>query len=569
MSDGEHGFFKNNMRARDNSFLNERILDEERKSGLPNIIAILADDLGFSDVGCYGSEIKTPNLDYLASHGVRFTQMYNCARCCPTRASLLTGLYPHQAGVGWMVSNLGIPAYQGYLNQRCVTIAEVLRTGGYQTLISGKWHVGGSYPVRHRAEWSPGQREHPRPIDRGFDQHFGTLTGTGSYFNPHTLICNDRLVEPEGKHFYYTDVISDKAVTMIETGFASKKPFFLYVAYTAPHWPLHAIPEDVERYRDRYRKGWDMIRMERYERLKSMGMLSSQWVLSPRDDKAMPWFEVKDKNWESVRMAVYAAQIDRMDQGIGRIIAKLRELKIEKNTLVIFLSDNGGCAEFLKEDGGYRYECVLPRTREGRLVRCGNIPGLMPGPEDTYMSYDLPWANASNAPFRLYKHWVHEGGIATPMIVYWPALVQPGIIVEQPTHVIDIMATCLDAARIKYPVEHNGNKIIPLEGESLMPIFRDEAWWRKRPICWEHEGNSAVRKDEWKLVSKYPGKWELYNMEDDRTELNDQAKRNPSKLKELKAIYEEWADRCEILAWKKIKPLVEEQIRQREEKGNF
>ena len=569
MSDGEHDFFRNNIRARDNSFFNEGILGEEEKSGLPNIIIILADDLGFSDISCYGSEIKTSNLDYLASHGVRFTQMYNCARCCPTRTSLLTGLYPHQAGVGWMIPNLGIPAYQGYLNQRCVTIAEVLRTGGYRTLMSGKWHVGGSYPVRHRAKWSPGQKEHPRPIDRGFDQHFGTLTGAGSYFNPHTLICNDRLVEPEGEHFYYTDAISDNAVAMIETGFTSKKPFFLYVAYTAPHWPLHAIPEDVERYRDRYRKGWDMIRMERYERLKSMGMLSSQWALSPRDDKAVPWLEVKDKNWESARMAVYAAQIDRMDQGIGRIIAKLRELKIEKNTLVIFLSDNGGCAEFLKEDGGYRYECVLPRTREGRLVRCGNIPGLMPGPDDTYMSYDLPWANASNTPFRLYKHWVHEGGIATPMIVYWPALVQPGIIVDQPTHVVDIMATCLDAARIKYPVEHNGNKIIPLEGESLMPIFRDEAWWRKRPICWEHEGNSAVRKDEWKLVSKYPGKWELYNMEEDRTELNDQAKRNLSKLKELKAIYEEWADRCEMLAWKKIKPLVEEQRRQREEKGNF
>ncbi|HEY64379.1 MAG TPA: arylsulfatase [Caldilineae bacterium] len=517
----------------------------------PNIVLIFVDDMGYSDIGCYGSEIQTPNLDRLGYNGIRFTQMYNYARCCPSRASILTGLYPHQAGVGHMVNNLGHPSYQGYLNDRCVTIAEVLRAHGYRTLMSGKWHVGGYYSI-HPHEWHAGEPGYPRPIDRGFEHHYGTYAGAGSYFNPHTLSRDGEYIKPEGDDFYYTDAITDNAIAMIERYGRGPEPFFLYVAYTAPHWPLHAWPEDIAKYRGKYMKGWDAIRIERHERLIEMGLLDEKWKISPRDEQAPPWEDVPDKDWEDARMAVYAAQIDRMDQGIGRIMAKLRELGIEENTLVMFLSDNGGCAELLREDP--RPGSAVPHTRDGRQVRIGNIRGLIPGGDDTFMSYDLPWANASNTPFRLYKHWVHEGGIATPFIVYWPAMIRSPRIVHEPVHIIDIMPTLLELTGARYPDEYEGRKILPLEGESLVPILRGEPWTRESPLCWEHEGNRAVRLGRWKLVSRYPGKWELYDMIEDRTELNDLADKNKPKVKELAAIYDAWAERCNVLPWEEIRP---------------
>jgi len=513
----------------------------------PNILLILCDDLGFSDIGCYGGEIDTPNLDALAASGVRFTQMYNCARCCPSRASLLTGLYPHQAGIGHMVRDLGHPSYQGYLNDRCMTIAEVLSGAGYETRMSGKWHVGGHYSVFDHEKEYPGRRDFPRPLDRGFGRFYGTLAGAGSYFNPHSLMRDGEPIRPEGEDYYYTDAVSDAAAEMIEGSAASGKPFFLFVSYTAPHWPLHAFAEDIERYRDRYRSGWNRLRMERFERLRSAGLIERRWELSPRDEKAPPWESAPEKEWEALRMAVYAAQVDRMDQGIGRILQAVRRRGILDNTLIMFLSDNGGCAELLQEDAGYDF--VLATTRRGEPVRIGNDPSVQPGPADTFMSYDLPWANVSNAPFRLYKHWVHEGGIATPFIVHWPERIRESGFTHGAAHFIDVMPTCLEAAGAQYPGDREGRPLRGLEGESLLPALQNGGWTRSAPLMWEHEGNRAVRWDRWKLVCRYPGDWELYDMRTDRTELHDLAPKDESRVARMQDMHRGWAERCGVVPW--------------------
>jgi len=513
----------------------------------PNILIILVDDMGYSDIGCYGSEIQTPNIDRLAAEGIQFTQMYNCGRCCPSRASLLTGLYPHQAGIGHMMGDLGHPGYQGYLNDECLTIAEVLKGAGYNTLMSGKWHVGGEYLPRQPENWRPGDKKHPTPLGRGFDRYYGILHGCCSYYNPHTLMRQDRLINIETDEFYFTDAITDEAVTYIDEYGNRDNPFFLYVSYTAPHWPLHALPEDIARYQGNYGQGWDRVRKDRYDRMVTQGIIDAKWPISPRDEQAPPWEEIKAKDWEDARMAVYAAQIDRMDQGVGRILAKLKSMNIEEDTLVMFLSDNGGCAEFLAEDGFVQY--LLYPNRDGTFVRPGNLPGIMPGDEDTYMSYDLPWANSSNTPFRLYKHWVHEGGISTPFIIHWPAVISEHRLLHQSTHLIDIMATCVEAAGASYPEEVSGKKIHPLEGEGLMPVVRGEGWSRQKPIFWEHEGNCAIRQDNWKMVKKWPGPWELYNLEQDRTELDNLIGKNVPKASELEKLYTAWYQRLDIVPW--------------------
>ncbi|MFQ5793068.1 MAG: sulfatase-like hydrolase/transferase, partial [Acidobacteriota bacterium] len=361
----------------------------------PNFVLIMSDDMGFSDIGAYGSEIETPNLDRLAESGLRFSQFYNTARCCPTRASLLTGLYAHQAGVGYMNQDLGYPSYRGELSRRSVTIAEVLRGAGYRTLMVGKWHV--SHPgLDERGNW---------PIQRGFVRFYGTLTGGGNYYNPATLLENNTPTEGAGENYHYTDAITERAVEFLGELGDHPPLFFLYVAYTAPHWPLHARPEDVAKYKGRYLKGWDAIRRERHQRLIELGLVDPSWSLSERDPEVPAWAEAPNKEWEDHRMAVYAAQIDQMDRGIGRILSTVREIGVERNTLVLFLADNGGCAELFTPDT--RIPVIPSRTRDGRPVRVGNLPEIMPGPEDTYQSYGLGWANASNTPFRLYKHWVH------------------------------------------------------------------------------------------------------------------------------------------------------------------
>lgn len=379
----------------------------------PNIVIILADDMGYSDPGCYGSEIRTPNLDALARDGVRFTQFYNTARCCPTRASLLTGLYPHQTGVGHMVDNpKPMPGYTGDLSQNCVTIAEVLRGAGYQTFMSGKWHVT---PVT--------DSKHNWPMQRGFDRYFGIIHGAANYFNPVTLTRDNERIQA-GDHFYFTDAIADNAIQFIRAGAAANKPFFMYAAFTAPHWPLHAKPEDIARYKGRYKDGWDALREQRHKKMIELGIVPSKWPITRRDPSVPSWADVEDKEWQQSRMEVYAAMVDCLDQNIGRMLEALRTTGQDRNTLVIFLADNGGCAEELGPKTAGLH--VPDKTHDGRPVRRGNVPSIAPGAEDTYQSYGVPWANASNTPFRLYKHWVHEGGISTPLIAYWPGRIKPG-----------------------------------------------------------------------------------------------------------------------------------------------
>ncbi len=513
----------------------------------PNIILILADDMGYSDIGCYGSEIQTPNLDRLAENGARFSQMYSFARCCPSRAALLTGLYPQQAGVGHMVANRGSRAYQGYLRDDAVTIAEVLKGAGYQTLMSGKWHVGGELPARQPEVWQPGSRGYPTPQQRGFDHFYGTLVGAGSFFYPHALTENGEFVSEYPDDFYYTDAISDKAVEMIDNAQRDDQPFFLHVAYTAPHWPLHASPEDIARYEGKYREGWDTLRQNRHEELNSLGLLNPVWDISPRDEDSHPWPDEKHRDWEDLRMATYAAMIDRMDQGIGRILEKLEMLGIADNTMIIFLSDNGGCAEYLAEDGWIN--SFVPNLPDGGQVQIGNQVNLRPGPADTYMSYDLPWANASNSPFRLYKHWVHEGGISSPCIVHYPDRIKAASVIHSPIQFIDVLPTCAALAHADYPSEYNGAAIQAYEGESFLPALDNPGWRREQPLYWEHEGNRAIRIDEWKLVSKHPGDWELYNMIEDRTELNDRSADETERVKTMSRLYQAWSERCEVRPW--------------------
>ena len=540
----------------------------------PNIIIMMADDMGFSDIGCYGSEIKTPNLDDLAAGGVRLSQFYNTGRCCPTRASLLTGLYPHQAGIGHMMNDRGLEGYQGDLNRSCVTIAEVMKSAGYSTYMSGKWHVTKHIkPTGPKDNW---------PLQRGFDRFFGTIHGAGSFYDPNSLTRDNTQIAPENEDFFYTDAISENAAGFIRDHTASKKkPFFMYVAYTSPHWPMHARPHNIAKYKGRYKKGWDALRAERHARMIKMGLVDSSWKMTPRDPGAPGWDKVDLKPWFERRMEVYAAMIDCMDQGIGRIIGALKETEQFDNTLVLFLADNGGCAEEFGSRGketpdpkrlaiwppmkkGELQTAMVPRvTRNGRPLRRGR--GVMPGPADTYIAYGLPWANASNTPFRRYKHWVHEGGISTPLIAHWPAGIpeeRRNKFEHQPGHLIDLMATCVDVGGATYPDEFNGKKITPRQGVSLLPGFLGKPLGRSQPIFWEHEGNRALRDGKWKLVARGAnGPWELYDIEADRTELNDLSQEHADRAKNMAGRWEAWAIAAKAKPWpwgpKKKKPAKE------------
>ena len=511
------------------------------------MILVLVDDMGFADLGLMGSEINTPNIDALARNGLLFSSMYNCARCCPTRAALLTGLYPHNAGIGHMGANLGTPAYQGYLRNDAATIAELMRAGGYRTLMSGKWHVGGDFWARLVDTWRVGDVDRPTPRQRGFDRFYGIIDGVTNFFSPHFIMEDDNRVEVSPTDFYFTDAITEKAIGMIEGSVADEKPFFLYLAHAAPHWPLHAHEEDIARYDGVYNKGWDKIRTARHEEMLSRGVLQHKWNISPRDNAAPAWGDVEAKDWEASRMAVYAAMIDCMDQSIGRVMATLRRLNIAENTLILFLSDNGGCAEFMAEDGWAKFMPDI--TNDGRKIEMGNRPNLRPGGPLTYMSYDLPWANVSNAPFRLFKHWVHEGGISTPMIAHWPKRIKKPSVIHTPCHVIDLLPTILEAAGIAYPAEYGGAEIQKLDGESLMPLIAGRDWQRERPLYWEHEGNAAIRIENFKLVRKFNQPWELYDMDADRTELNNLMSRNDSLTDKLLREYGHWEMATGVMDW--------------------
>ena len=530
----------------------------------PNIILIMSDDMGFSDIGCYGGEIETPNLDALAANGLRFTQFYNTARCCPTRASLLSGLHPHQAGVGHMVSDYGLEGYRGELSRKCVTIAEVLRPAGYGTYMAGKWHVTGhTKPDGPKDNW---------PCQRGFDRFYGTIHGAGSFYDPNTLTRDNTLISPladeqyKPEKFYYTNAVSDHATRFIADHFDkhADKPMFMYVAYTAAHWPMHALEKDIAKYRGKYDGGYEPIRKARYERLCKMGMIHKDWQLSPQ---AGDWGALAEKAWEARCMEVYAAMVDCMDQGIGRIVAELKKHNQLDNTLIFFLQDNGGCAEGMgrqARDGGgkdaerpgkpplapmaptdLQVDMIPKQTRDGWPTRQG--VGVMPGPDGTYIGYGKAWANVSNTPFREYKHWVHEGGISTPLIVHWPAgAADKGKLRHQSGQLVDIMATCVDVSGAAYPKEFAGNAIVPMEGRSLAPAFDDKPI-RRDGLFWEHEGNRAIRRDNWKLVCKHSQPWELYDLNADRTELHDLAAEKPELVAELSALWNAWALRAHVL----------------------
>jgi arylsulfatase A-like enzyme len=524
-------------------------------SARPNIIVILADDLGFSDLGCYGSEIPTPNLDKLARGGLRFSQFYNTPRCCPSRAALLTGLYPQETGVGAMMEDRGISGYRGELNSNCVTIAEVLRPAGYSTLMAGKWHLAhvpfdGKKQLNFESDEPFWENKADWPLQRGFDEYYGTIHGVSSYYDPFSLVHDNTPVKAGGTNFYYTDAISAQAVADIKKYGGQDKPFFLYVAFTAPHWPMQAPEEDIARNRQTYQSGWDVVRARRYDRQIKSGMIEKNWLLSPRDSRVGPWVNVTNKDWEANRMATYAAMVERMDAGIGRIMGALREARIEENTLVLFLSDNGACAEVVEPD----YYDVPSKTRDGRSIQVGNRPGIRAGPETVWQSYGVPWANVSTTPFRLYKHFTHEGGISTPFIAYWPALIRHGgKSTHQLGHITDMMATCLDAAGVPYPNFFKGHEILPAEGRSLIPIFQGKTR-EIRPLFWEHEGNRAMRLGQWKIVSRYPEDWELYDTETDRTELTNLAKTYPDEVKRMSALYQAWAERCGVVTPNMLPP---------------
>jgi len=530
----------------------------------PNIVLIMSDDMGYSDIGCYGSEVRTPHLDKLAAGGLRFTHFYNTARCCPTRASLMTGLYPHQAGVGHMMSDRGVDGYRGDLSRNAVTIAEVLKTAGYATFMTGKWHVTKvTSPDGPKTNW---------PCQRGYDRFYGTIHGAGSFFDPNTLTRDNTMISPANdseytpETFYYTDAISDHAVRYVADHFkaGAPKPFFMYVAYTAAHWPMHALPQDIAKYKGTYDGGYEPIRKARFERMKKLGVIAKGRKLSPR---AGNWDNVKHKEWEARCMEVYAAMIDNMDQGIGRLVAALDKAGQLDNTLILFLQDNGGCAEGLGRASGGKYTSrpakppfdsmpaetlqrgMIPRqTRDGYPVVRG--PGIMPGPADTYIAYGRAWANVSNTPFREYKHWVHEGGIATPLVAHWPKGIKAkGALRHQASHLIDIMATCVDAGGATYPKTYKGHAIKPLEGRSLLPAFADEPIEREA-LYWEHEGNRAIRVGKWKLVAKgRNGPWELYDMDADRSELTDLAPQQPKRVETMAAMWNTWAVRANVVPY--------------------
>jgi arylsulfatase A-like enzyme len=509
----------------------------------PNVVLVLADDLGYSDLGCYGGEIRSPNLDLLGRDGVRLVQFYSTARCSPSRASLLTGLHPHQTGVGILTNDDRPKGYPGTLNGRCLTVAEILRGAGYDTAMFGKWHLVAD--VDRPGGW---------PVNRGFDEDWGTLAGGGSYYRPGHLVEDEVPIDPDTlpSGFYYTDEISDRAVKYLHQH-PAEAPFFLYLAYTAPHWPLHAPEELVQSYAGVFDDGWDALRSRRLERLKALGIVDKETELSPRFDFVRPWDEVDDKEWEARRMMVYAAQVEAMDRGIGRILDTLRATGQLDNTVVIFLSDNGASSEILPqvnmEHFRRRTAEVPPTGWDGSPMRIGNQPSVFPGGSDTYASYGPSWANVSNTPFRMFKKWVHQGGIASPFIVHWPAGgLAGGALIRSPHQLTDVIPTVLEACGVEFPAEAEARGIQPPEGRSFLAALRGQTDIPALQF-WEHTGNAAMRDGNWKLVRFRDEPWELYDLAQDPTELTNLAGERPDLVTKYANLWQEWADRVGVLPW--------------------
>ncbi|MFT4204227.1 MAG: arylsulfatase [Chitinophagaceae bacterium] len=530
-----------------------------KKDKRPNIVLILADDLGYSDIGCFGGEIHTPNLDRIAAAGMRFTQFYNISRCCPTRASLLTGLYNQDAGIGDMTTAKDSLAYKGHIGNDAVTIAEVLRAAGYRTAMSGKWHVSNTVtqPTKEaQLKWLSHQSEYPlfSPIDqyptnRGFEKFYGTIWGVIDYFDPFSLVEGTAPVKEIPAGYYHTDAINDTAVEYIKAFSKGNAPFFLYVAQNAPHWPLHALPEDIEKYKDTYTKGWDFIREQRYRKMSQLGLIDSNVTkLSPRNSAEPTWEANPDKEWDARAMAVHAAMVDRMDQGIGRILKALEQAGQIDNTLVVFLSDNGASAELSE-----RYGSGFDRpgaTRDGRKIAYNTDKSILPGPETTYFSIGPAWANVANTPYRLWKSESTEGGVRTPVIVSWPAAIRnKGGKSNRVGHVMDFMATFVDLVGATYPKQYHGNQILPLEGASFASVLKGGNDAGHEILFNEHEGSKYVRQGVWKLVMPRGAKqWNLYNMRDDPSELKDLSAQYPGKVKSLAEKWDGWATRHHVFS---------------------
>lgn len=483
----------------------------------PNIVVILVDDMGWSDIGCYGSEIPTPNLDALANGGLRFTQHYNTGRCCPTRAALLTGLYSHQAGIGHMTTDDKLPGYQGRLNDSCVTIAEVLKPAGYFTAMTGKWHVGQNLGVT--------------PWGRGFERSLNAAAG-GFYYaksEKAKLFLNGTPLNDDDprlpKDWYSTDLWTTFGLKFIDEAIAAQKPFYLHLCHNAPHFPLQAPAEDIAKFRGKYRGGWTAISESRLRRQVEMGLIDKSWLKSPRPETIAQWDSLssEDKDRFDHLMAVYAACVYHMDKSIGDLVDGLKRRAVLDNTLILFMSDNGGNAE------------------SGPNGRSNGEPTMA----DSNWFCGESWAYVQNTPFRLYKHYNHEGGIASPLVVHWPAgITAKNELRSQPSHLIDIMATCVDVGGAEYPKQHNGHSITPLEGRSLRPAF-DNKSINRDALYWEHEGNAAVRVGDMKLVrQKAKGLWELYDLKSDRTEQHNLAEQQPGQVRALSEKWNAWAKRA-------------------------
>lgn len=518
------------------------VLMAQRKTetSRPNIILIMVDDMGYSDIGSYGSEIMTPNIDKLASEGTRFREFYNNSICAPTRASLLTGQYSHRAGMGFFDINLGLPAYQGFLNRESLTIAEVLRQNGYKTLMSGKSHLG-----KDSLAW---------PNQRGWDKFYGFIPGASNYFDigeygdaaPVTLIKNNRKENLKPGE-YLTNKITDNALEFLDAEKKSDKPFFLYLAFNAPHWPLQALPEDISKYKGRYDIGWDSLRRERIERQRKLGIILPDQKIADRDKEVPLWENLTydQKQLWKAKMEVYAAMIDRVDQNIGRLLAKLREIEKDENTLIIFISDNGA-------QGGYSSPTRKPQRNSGPI-----------GSPGSYDYQEQSWAYVSNTPLRQYKNNMHEGGFSSPLIAWFPRIIKAGALVKGTGHIIDIAPTFYELARASYPLTYNGYKSYSLPGKSLIPVLTGKTTEvdRSEPLFWERAGNRAVRQGNWKIVSTFPSyKWELYEISTDRGETTDLASKYPEVVDRLSSAYFTWAAQNGVVDYDKIKPAQPMQI---------
>lgn len=511
----------------------------------PNIMLIVVDDMGYSDLGCFGGEVESPNLDALAASGMRFTQFYNSGRSCPSRAQLMTGRYAQTVGITGMGQSL---------SRDCVTIPEVLREAGYHTGMSGKWHLSLTKGIGNKEDqmkWLSHQSYFDNrpfapietyPCNRGFDQHWGTIWGVTDHFDPFSLVHNEEPIFTESipEDFYYADFVADKAIDMMDEMTSDGKPFFMYVAFQEPHWPLHAKPQDIAKYKGKFDDGWDALRERRYQRMLELGLINPDEMPVATNASGRKWEDETDKAFQSANMEVHAAMIDCVDQNIGRIIAELKRRGIFDNTLIIFTSDNGASSENYTIGDFDRHD----RTRDGQMV-VRNSP--TPGGQLTYNYLHNGWAGAVNAPYRYWKTTQFHGGTAAPTIVHWPAGMaeeKEGTIMSQPCTFLDVMPTCLELAGATYPSFYNGNSIKPMcdEARSFVPLLQDkESWDDERTLYWEHEKGKAIRKGKWRLTALANGGWQLFDLAHDLSETNNVAAEHPEKVREMKNLWNNWA----------------------------